>query len=202
LAEAHASLANVHYRSWNWDAAQVEFQRAIQLEPGSATAHFWYAQYLATVGRSDQALEEIQCARRLDPMSPSVQWMLGAILYYARQYDLSAKEFRVAVDMDPKDPKTYEMLAQVYVQRRMYPEAIQEAQKASALASTTEQVAVLAYVYAVSGKKQEANVLLKKLMMTQLSQGGSPTFMWAWVQRKKPSNGWKWPFRSATFGSL
>src|SRR5262249_20191813 len=52
LAEAHASLAFVHFLlDWDWETAEHEFQRAIALNPSYATAHHWYSMYLTAMGR-------------------------------------------------------------------------------------------------------------------------------------------------------
>jgi hypothetical protein len=44
---------------WNWEAADREFRRAIELNPGYATAHHWYAWHLILVGRNSEAVSEI-----------------------------------------------------------------------------------------------------------------------------------------------
>jgi lipoprotein NlpI len=59
LAEAHASLATVHWWfDWDWPAAEMEFQRAIQLDPNDARAHQFYGWFLLTLGKSDAAIAE------------------------------------------------------------------------------------------------------------------------------------------------
>src|SRR5947209_1863581 len=61
LAEAHASLAMIdELYDWNWEGAENEFRRAIDLNPNYATAHHWYAMYLSALGRRDEALAEIK----------------------------------------------------------------------------------------------------------------------------------------------
>ena len=70
LAEAHTSLALIAENyDYDWQTAGKEFQRAIQLDPGYATAHQWYAEYLSWLGRFDEALAESEKARQLDPLS-------------------------------------------------------------------------------------------------------------------------------------
>jgi tetratricopeptide (TPR) repeat protein len=75
LSEAHTSLAfALDLYGWNWEAAEEEYKRAIQLNPGYATAHQWYSYMASTRGRHDEAIERIERAQRLDPLSP----VLGA----------------------------------------------------------------------------------------------------------------------------
>ncbi len=90
LAEAHVSLAMIAEKhDYDWETAEKEFRRAIQLNPEYATAHQWYAEYLSWQGRFDEALAGSDCARQLDPMSLIIANDCGSIficLYYARQY--------------------------------------------------------------------------------------------------------------------
>src|SRR5438094_8101260 len=70
LAEAHTSLAFVKMQyDREWAVAEREFQQAIQLNAGYATAHHWYAYLLMSQGHTQQALSEIQLARESDPLS-------------------------------------------------------------------------------------------------------------------------------------
>ncbi len=102
LAEAHTSLALIaETYDWDWTTAEKQFKRAIELAPNYATAHQWYAEYLAFQGRFDEALEEIGHARRLDPLSLIIVADSGAILYFSRQYDRAIQEFRSVLTIEP-----------------------------------------------------------------------------------------------------
>ena len=84
LAEAHVSLAMIAEKhDYDWETAEKEFRRAIQLNPEYATAHQWYAEYLSWQGRFDEALAGSDCARQLDPMSLIIANDCGSILYHA-----------------------------------------------------------------------------------------------------------------------
>ena len=66
LAEAHAALAYIQFRvDWDWDGAEKEFKKAIELKPGYATAHEWYSLFLAVQGRLDESLAEMNKAYML-----------------------------------------------------------------------------------------------------------------------------------------
>ncbi|GAH98755.1 unnamed protein product, partial [marine sediment metagenome] len=70
LAEAHASLAfALMDYDWDWEGAEREFKKAIELNPGYATGHQWYAIYLIGRGRHDDSIAEIKLAKELDPLS-------------------------------------------------------------------------------------------------------------------------------------
>src|SRR5262245_19951526 len=70
LAEAHASLGFIkHNYDWDWQGAESEYRRAIELNPNYATAEHWYALHLEGVGRLDEAVAHFRRARELDPLS-------------------------------------------------------------------------------------------------------------------------------------
>jgi Tfp pilus assembly protein PilF len=73
LAEAHSSLAFLEFEAdWDFKGAEEEFKQAIDLNPGYAAAHHWYAVLLSALGRHDEAMAEMERARRLDPLSPII----------------------------------------------------------------------------------------------------------------------------------
>ena len=84
LPEAHASLAFVEVvYGWNWELADRELKRAIELDPGYSTAHYWRAVFvLVGTARLDEALEEAQTALNLDPVTPSINMGLGLVLFH------------------------------------------------------------------------------------------------------------------------
>jgi TolB-like protein/DNA-binding winged helix-turn-helix (wHTH) protein len=108
LAEAHTARAVVAQNlDWDWKTAEHEYRKAIELDPNYATAHHWFAEYLALMGRFDEASAEIEQARTLDPLSLIIASDHGVILYYARHYDQAIEQFRTVLEMDP----TYAPLA-------------------------------------------------------------------------------------------
>lgn len=93
--EAHSSLALIkHHFEWDWVGAEVEYKRAVELQPNFATAHHRYAWFLSDMARHEEALAEIQLAQKLDPSSIVVQTNLGRVLYRARRYDQSIEELQ------------------------------------------------------------------------------------------------------------
>ncbi len=102
LAEAHTALAYVKFLcDWDWAGAEAEFKRALELNPNYATAHQWYGEFLASMGRSDEALSERKKAKALDPLSPIITSELGYSYFEIRQYDRAIEEFRKAVELFP-----------------------------------------------------------------------------------------------------
>jgi len=165
LGEAHASLARVkHCFDWDWEGAEMEFKRAIDLNPSYATSHSWYSALLVYSGRFDEALEEVKRAQELDPLSLVIITQVGSISFYQRQYDKAIEQCKRALEINPDFSWTHKVLARIYVQKSEVEEAIAEAQKAVTLSGgSTEYQSILGYIYAVNGEKKEAKNILKQL---------------------------------------
>ena len=95
LAEAHASLAFIKFRfDWDWSGAEAEFTRALALSPGHAPSRQWYAMFLASRCRFDDALAEMKRALELDPLSLIIQSGIGRILHFAGRLDEAIAQYR------------------------------------------------------------------------------------------------------------
>jgi tetratricopeptide (TPR) repeat protein len=148
LAEAHTSLAVVMMQyDWDWAGTEREFQRAIELNPNYATAHQWYAEYLAAMGRLDEAIAKVKRAEELDPLSLIISWNVGRILIFARQYDQALEQGRKTLELSPTFDWAHEILALAYEQKGMYDEAIAEYEEAWGF--TEEEIDELRQAYAV-----------------------------------------------------
>src|ERR1700692_4111862 len=131
LGEAHNSLAFcLDVFDWDFDAAGREFRRAIELNPGYATAHHWYSWHLALVGNNDEAVVEMRKAENLDPLSLIINADLAELLVIAHSYDESIRQSRKTIEMDPNFALAHNQLGQAYLQKHVYDEAVAEFQKA------------------------------------------------------------------------
>ena len=165
LAEAHTSLAQTRFLyDWDWPGAEIEYKRAIDLNPNYATVHHWYSHYLLAMGRVQESLAESLRALDLDPLDLPITTHLGWHYLYAREYDRAIEQLRKALDMDSRFLPAHLFLGQAYTQEAMYDKATAELQQAVSLSRETPvMVAVLGYAYAMSGKKGEAQIILHKL---------------------------------------
>jgi TolB-like protein/DNA-binding winged helix-turn-helix (wHTH) protein/Tfp pilus assembly protein PilF len=165
LAEGHTSLAYVKL-SYDWDltAAEREFKRAINLNPGYATAHHWYAHYFLASSQPEKALAEVRRAVVLDPLSLSINVGLGWCLYHAHRYDEAIQQYRSTLDISPNFSLAHSTLGMAYVQKRLYNEALAEFNKASTLpGSHTLARANIGRTYALTGRAAEARQVLREL---------------------------------------
>jgi len=165
LAEAHTSLARIHENlDWDWSAAEKEFRRAIELNPGYATARDWYATYLSAHGRHEEALAESNKAHQLDPFSLTINTSVGMILAEGGQEDLAIERLRKTVEMDANFSYAHFQFGRTYLRTKAFVEAIAEFQKASALSPTMSRYAsALAHAYARAGRNTEAHQVLEEL---------------------------------------
>jgi len=164
LAEAHTSLAAVKWNYWEWKDSENGFKRAIELNPGYATAHHWYAYYLMLVGRHDESMVEIKLAQELDPHSLIINANVGYMLYHARRYDQAIEHYKNRLEMDPDFDLLLIYLGRAYVQTGKYEEAIAEFQEAISFSGrNVNDLSRLGHVYAVSGRREEAMKIISEL---------------------------------------
>jgi TolB-like protein/DNA-binding winged helix-turn-helix (wHTH) protein/Flp pilus assembly protein TadD len=165
LGEAHTSLAFAFdLYGWDWAAAEKEYQRAIELNPGYATAHHWYAWHLLMMGRNSEGIFELRRAESLDPLSLIISADLADALCIAHLYDESVQQSKKTLEMDANFAAAHYQLGQAFTQKHMHVEAIAEFQRAIELAGHSPAFdSNLAYVYAVSGRKREAEKIVKDL---------------------------------------
>jgi serine/threonine protein kinase/Flp pilus assembly protein TadD len=175
LASAHAVLGQIRAYRLEWSGVLDEFKRAIELNPGEANSHHWYALALASAGRRDEAISEMKLAQELDPRSLIIDANLSWVYYLAGRNDEAVAQAQKTVAMDPSFAVAHGCLGQAYLAQREYANALQELQQALALSGNeTSFKAELGNAYAVAGKKPEALVVLHELLQMSSQQYVSP----------------------------
>ena len=154
LAEAHTSLALVkEHFEWDWAGADRELRRAIELNPNSATAHHWYGDYLANMGRFEEGLRETRKAQQLDPLSLITNTSLGWQFYLAGHSDQAIEQLRQVLDIDAKFWPAHRLLEEVYAQAGNVEEAVAERERVLSLSGSPELAASIGEDFAKSGYK-------------------------------------------------
>ncbi len=158
LAEAHTSLASIKaVTDWDWQGAENEYRRAIELNPNYPTAHHWYGAQLILQGRMDQALQELKLAQQLDPLSLGINKDLAVALIYARDYERALQQCRKTLEIEPTFLVMSTYIAQIYQLQQKYTEATAEVERAHAAAPDDGEIAYgLGQAYALAGRKNEA----------------------------------------------
>ena len=162
LAEAHTSMASIEGDvDWDWQGAEAEYKRALELNPNYVTAHHWYGDFLAGLGRFDESEAEIKKARELDPLAPVLGVTLAQLYCRTGRCESGIEQLSKTLEMYPDFTEAHEALAEIYAHLGKYEEAIVEVKKAGRL---PEGHAMLfsGYASARAGRRQEAlNVLHK-----------------------------------------
>jgi len=166
LAAAHTVFAfSKTLYEWDWDGAEKEFKQSIELNPNRASTHTLFAHYLWVMGRFDEAVAEGKLAQELNPLSCGAVTTMGTIFMTARQYDRSIEEYEKALEIDPNYFDAHLWLAFPYFLKGMIDEAVATIEKAMVISGGGPPFlrALLAYIYASSGKKSEAKKILSKM---------------------------------------
>jgi TolB-like protein/DNA-binding winged helix-turn-helix (wHTH) protein/Tfp pilus assembly protein PilF len=165
LAEAHASLALIAQNyDWDWQTAEKEYRRAIELDPNYATGHHWYAEHLAFRGRFDEAFAEMERARQLDPLSLIIQVDNGAILFYSRQYDRAIEQFQAVLKVEPNFPRA-RIMDFAYAQQGRYADALADIELWRRVENDHWILTEEGYVYGRAGQPAQARRALEKLSL-------------------------------------
>jgi tetratricopeptide (TPR) repeat protein len=177
LAEAETSLAyTTLLYSWDWQAADKGFKKAIALNPNYASAHHFYSICLMTSGRQAEALAEIQRAEELDPLSLIISAVHGWTYYEGRRYQEAIKQYTKTLEMDPRYVPALLDLGTTYLRLGDFPKAIAQFEKARAISGDNGVVlSDLAQAHALSGNRPAALNILHRIQSRS-----APIFVSPW----------------------
>jgi serine/threonine-protein kinase len=209
LAESHTSLGIVReWFEWDFAAAETEYKRALELNPGYAAAHHRYGVYLAFRGRFDEALAEFRQALQIEPLSLVINHDLAFVYHFMRDYDRAIEQTKKAIEIDPSWPRAHANLAIYYTEKDMYDEALAEIQKlpGDLNSSALGRDALLGRIYAKQGRRAEAMKILKEMEGLSKQRYITPVAMvrlytslgykdeaFAWVQKAYEERSWYIP---------
>jgi eukaryotic-like serine/threonine-protein kinase len=165
LADAHALLGVVNFRfDWDWQGAERELQRALQIEPNSARAHLAYGAYSRVMDRVEEHMAHFRRHQELDPLSPRANLHLAWALHRGGRYDEAIARLYRVLELQPGDAWAYVDLASNYAAKKMYTEAIAACEKASGLMPEDDVVlSGCGQVYGLSGRHRDAAMAFEKL---------------------------------------
>jgi TolB-like protein/Tfp pilus assembly protein PilF len=172
LADGHTSRANIAVQDWDWARAEVEYKRALALNPGYATARHWYGYYLLLVGRPRDAEAEITAALQLDPLSPIINANIGFCRYIGRDYEGALAHLGKALEMHPQFRLIHSYMGLVHVARGSYADAVAAFEKAFDAGAAPSDQAVLAHALARGG-----NITRAKGILTDLQRPAADRFV-------------------------
>jgi adenylate cyclase len=152
LAEVHNALAILKMNSdWDWEGAEAEFRRAIELNPNFPDPRAYYSHLLNILKRPEEAAAQIKLALELDPLSGLFQAMYAMDLMYARRYDDAIIFLRKTLETSPHDLIALSTLRSAYHMKQMYPEALEIWKRSYAERNDSEAEDALAQGFAEGG---------------------------------------------------
>jgi DNA-binding winged helix-turn-helix (wHTH) protein/TolB-like protein/Flp pilus assembly protein TadD len=176
LAEGHVSLGRIKaYYDWDWSGAELEFKRAIELDPNSSIAHREYGFYLAAVGRSDQAIAEAKQGRDLDPLSQQANFYVAWTLISAHRHDEAIEQSKSVLEAFPVG---HFWIGMAYLGKARYEEASAEFEKT--LSTSRDHIAAkasLGYAYGMSGRRGQADKVRTELKELFKQRKASPYYL-------------------------
>lgn len=194
LAEPHATLAFVSlYYDWDWDGADREFKRAIELNPKYATAHEWYGFFLTAMGRFDEAREQERRARELDPLSIAIAGSAGFMSYYRGALDEARTDLRQALRTDTLFPLGHFYLGRIHEQAGEVDSAMSQYAATGPLRNWPPTLIAQAHLFASTGRSGEAKAILARLdsmSHTQYVTAYGPALVYA--ELHQPDSAFAW----------
>jgi adenylate cyclase len=164
LAEAHTALGNAIGADLQLAACETEFKRAFELNPNYASARQWYGEVLQSLGRFDEAIAELRHAHDLDPLSLIINTILASALYSGGRHEEASQQIQRTLDLDPNFSVAYWVRGQINEDVGKIDDAIRDYETNAKLGAPSDQVqAVIACLYARSGKRAEAENILNQL---------------------------------------
>ncbi len=163
---AHALTTSGYYKAYydyDWTGSTADFERAIKLAPGYATAHQWYGESLNQQGRLEEALLQLQLARKADPMSIVVRHVPGYFLLHAFRFEEAEVHLMDALELGEPNRWTLQNLDFLYTLRGDYDEARRRARQLAQMEGF-DPAADLARIDAVENPalKEQALTLLRQ----------------------------------------
>ncbi|HSY48193.1 MAG TPA: protein kinase [Thermoanaerobaculia bacterium] len=179
LAQAHTcmALALVWY-DWDFAKGEREFRRAIALNANDAYSHEMYGDFLAAMGRFDEALMEKRRAEQLDPLSVTASWDVGRTLFYAGRYEDAVEQAKHTLDLDPTFPYVYYLQAQIEYRKGNLPQALTLMQRSMELGGHTQLLITMwGMMNARAGNRDEALRAIAELRARSAGTYTLPLFL-------------------------
>ena len=166
VAEAHRSLGYALTASAeDFPAAEREYEKALALDPSSATSHSWHCLHLEWQGRNEEALRECERAVELDPRDAVIQVVFGGLLAILHRYDEAEAAARRSLELDPGYTNSRTSLINIYVASGRPQQAVDEAELLLSLPGRpgSGTLAAAGSAFATAGDTARARGMLRQL---------------------------------------
>ncbi len=163
LAESHTLRGDVLWvLRHDAGAAEAEFRRALELNPGYAYGHLRYARLLIDGTRLEQAEAESRRALELDPLSAEAHLTQGDLELVALHGDDAEREYLRALELDRESPPAHARLSRLYSLKGMQDRQLRHAQQAAeASGHSPMYLYLLAGAFVDAGQRAAAEASLR-----------------------------------------
>jgi tetratricopeptide (TPR) repeat protein len=156
---------------FDWNAAEQNLRKGIELSPSSSDAETWYAVYLTSVGRPAEAVNAMQRAVTLDPISFWTNRLLGSMLYYSRRYDESLVALKRASEIAPDRFEFVESwYSNIYEVQGRYSEALEADLKAMGSELSPQEINYFRSAFATGGWRAYQEARVKFLLSRSMNE--------------------------------
>ncbi len=164
LAEVRATMGTIKYvYEWDWKEAEKEFLLAIKFNPNYTFARYWYVVFLMRSGRFEEAHEQLRHLTKIDPLSLSLNKTLASLFYYAKRYEESIRQAEKTIELYPNCIPVFTAMAISIAKLGDHKKAIELMQRGYDSAPSLSRLAVLGYLFALSGEEDKARDILAKI---------------------------------------
>jgi TolB-like protein/Tfp pilus assembly protein PilF len=175
LADAHAVVGFIiFWYDWDWNEAENQFKRALEIDPNNADTHIYYANLFSNMGHHAEALAEAKRARELDPLNLRTNALEAQFLLHAGRTDEALTRLQKTLELDPNYWLAHVFAASAYIEKGMYSEAVAASRKARDVYDSTRPVSFIGFALAKSGKQAEARAELEGLLKLSEERYVSP----------------------------
>lgn len=167
LSEAHRVSAAVRlYFDWDWERAEHEVRRALDLNPSNVDAYGVLSEVLSVTGRYDEALNAIEKGSELSRFVPFASFRPAVVLVYGREYDRAIAGLEEGLSFFPRFWQGHLILCQALAGKGDYESALTACEEAVRLSGRNPlAIGALGYVDAVSERRPEAEALITELQV-------------------------------------
>jgi len=164
FAESHLvmGILKMNYE-WDFGAANIEFKKAIELNPNVTDAHMSYAICLGLFGNYTKARKHASIAFKLDPFSLMINFHLASLYWMAGDYEKEIEFGRRLIDLDPNFYGGHLHVGRGLMELKRYEEAVPEIEIAVNQNYGSFTLLPLGLLYGVMGEKEKTREVLEKL---------------------------------------
>ncbi len=166
LVEARTSRALIkQYFDWDWEGAERDFRRTIELDPTYALARSYYSVLLVYLNRPEEARRQADAGIQLDPLAVMVNSLAAIAFYYMGDYDRALADCNTALELEPDCLIALWVRGSSLSELGKHDPAVASLEKAVEISEGGRFfIAVLGLTYALAGRKEEAAEILDDLI--------------------------------------